>query len=127
MENKQIHSYKDLIVWQKGVELVVEIYKLTKEFPKEEIFSLTAQIRRAAVSIPSNIAEGRFRGTKNDYIHFLRIAYSSGAELETQLEIAKRLNYCHNTSFIMVDGLLLEIMKMLNVMIKKLNPNLKSY
>ncbi|MFC1612692.1 four helix bundle protein, partial [Patescibacteria group bacterium] len=86
-----IHSYKELIVWQRAIELVVAIYKLTEDFPKEEIYGLTSQMRRCAISIPSNIAEGRFRGTKNDFLHFLRISYSSGAELETQIVIAKLL------------------------------------
>lgn len=89
MDNKKISSYKDLLVWQKALELSVEIYNLTENFPKEEIYGLTSQIRRAAVSIPSNIAEGRYRGSKKDFSQFLRIAYASGAELETQLEIAK--------------------------------------
>ena len=80
-----IHSYKNLLVWQRSMDLVVAIYGLTKKFPKEEIYGLTSQMRRASVSIPSNIAEGRFRGTRKDYLQFLRIAYSSGAELETQM------------------------------------------
>ena len=88
-----IHTYKDLIVWQKAMEFVVEIYKITKLFPKTELYGLTSQIRRCSISIPSNIAEGRYRGTKKDYLNFLRIAYGSGAELETQIEIAERLNY----------------------------------
>ncbi|GIW67473.1 MAG: hypothetical protein KatS3mg096_341 [Candidatus Parcubacteria bacterium] len=89
--NKKILSYKDLLVWQKAIELVMEIYELTKYFPKEETYGLVSQIKRAAVSIPANIAEGRSRRTRKDFIQFLRIAYASGAELETHLEIAKRL------------------------------------
>ena len=81
-------------------------------------------MRRAAVSIPSNIAEGRFRGTKKDFLQFLRIAYSSGAELETQLEIAKRLRQTKDFDYSKVDSLLLEIMKMLNTIIRKFNTNL---
>jgi four helix bundle protein len=118
-----ISSYKDLIVWQRAIELVVEIYKLTEDFPKEEIYGLTAQMRRSAVSIPSNIAEGRFRGTKKDYLQFLRIAYGSGAEIETQIEISKRLPKTKDLDYSKADSLLEEIMKMLNVIIRKFNPN----
>ena len=115
-----INSYKELIVWQKAVRLVVEIYKVTDNFPREEIYGLTSQIRRSAVSIPSNIAEGRFRGTKKDFIQFLRIAFASGAELETQIIISKQLARTKNFDYLKIDSLLLEVMKMLNVMIKKL-------
>ncbi len=118
-----IHSYKELIVWQKSMVLVIEVYKLTENFPREEIYGLTSQIRRAAESIPSNIAEGRLRGTRKDYAQFLRIAYGSGAELETQLEIAKRLPKTKALDYSEVDSLLLETMKMLNSMLRKLNPN----
>lgn len=122
MDNKKISSYKDLLVWQKALELSVEIYNLTENFPKEEIYGLTSQIRRAAVSIPSNIAEGRYRGSKKDFSQFLRIAYASGAELETQLEIAKKLTKTKSLDYKKVDSLLLEVMKMLNVIIRNLNP-----
>ncbi|MBI5421836.1 four helix bundle protein [Candidatus Peregrinibacteria bacterium] len=118
-----MHSYRDLIVWQRAMDLVVEIYKLTSQFPKEELYSLTSQIRRAAISIPSNIAEGRFRGTKSDYSHFLRYAYASGAELETQLEISKRLSFRTPVEFEKSDRYLEECMRMLNVMIRNLNPS----
>jgi four helix bundle protein len=117
---KTIHSYKELIVWQKSIELVVMIYELTDKFPKEEIFGITSQIRRAAVSIPSNIAEGRNRGTRADFTHFLRMSYGSGAELETQLEISKKLSKTKALNYNRVDDLLVEVMKMLNVMINKL-------
>jgi four helix bundle protein len=116
-----IHTYKDLIVWQRSMELVVVIYELTDKYPKEEIFGLVSQSRRAAVSIPSNIAEGRFRSTKKDFINFLRIAYASGAELETQIEIAKRLPKTKSLDYLEADRLLLEVMKMLNKMISNLN------
>ena len=114
-----IHSYKNLIVWQKSIELVVVIYELTDKFPREEIFGITSQIRRATVSIASNIAEGRYRRTKADYVHFLRISYGSGAELETQIEISKRLSKTKHLNYNKVDDLLGEVMKMLNVMIQK--------
>ncbi len=115
-----IHSYKDLTVWQRGVELVTATYDLTKSFPKEEAFGLTSQIRRAVVSIPTNIAEGRFRGTRKDFHQFLRIAYASGAELETELLIAENLKYADKNKLEKVRGLLLEVMKMLNAIINKL-------
>ncbi len=115
-----INSYKDLIVWQKAIELVVNIYKLTDTFPKQEIYSLTSQIRRASVSIPSNIAEGRHRGTRKDFVQFLRIAYGSGAELETQLVIAKKLCFGQELDYNKAESQLEEVMKMLNSMILKL-------
>ncbi len=118
-ENK-INSYKDLIVWQKSMDLVVEIYKLTEYFPKSEIYGLTSQMKRCVVSIPSNIAEGRRRGSRKDYRHFLIIAYGSGAELETQIEIVKRLQFNKNLDFIKADNLLNEIMRMLNKMLSML-------
>lgn len=125
MEDKKttIHSYKDLIVWQRAMELVVAIYKLTEQFPKEEIYGLVSQMRRSAISIPSNIAEGRFRGTRKDYRQFLVISYSSGAELETQIEIVKRLPFGKNLNCSAVDSLLNEVMRMLNKMLSILKPN----
>jgi four helix bundle protein len=123
MNDKTIHSYKELIVWQKSIELVVEVYLLTEKFPKEELYGLTSQMRRSSVSIPSNIAEGRMRGSKKDFVQFLRVAYSSGAELETQVIIAKRLPKTNKLDYMKVDSLLNEVMKMLHTMIKKLNPN----
>lgn len=116
-----VNSYKDLIVWQKAINLVIAIYKLTDKYPREETYGITSQIRRCAVSIPSNIAEGRSRGTRKDFAQFLRIAFGSGAELETQIEISKKLSKTMNLNYNEVDSLLLEVMKMLNVMIKKLN------
>lgn len=112
-----INSYKDLIVWQKSMDLVTNIYKLTDNFPKSEIYGLTSQIRRASVSIPSNIAEGRRRGSKADFKHFLIIAYASGAELETQIEISKRLEYTQKQNYTIIDSLLNEVMRMLNTML----------
>lgn len=83
-------SYKDLVVWQKALDLVHEIYKITKQFPKSEIYALASQMQRAAVSIPSNIAEGQSRGHRPEFIQFLYIAYGSSSELETQILISKR-------------------------------------
>lgn len=122
MENK-IYSHKDLIVWQKAIELVVAVYNLTGKFPKEEIYGLTSQMKRASVSIPSNIAEGKRRGTRKDYRQFLLIAYGSGAELETQIEIAKILPFGKNLNYDTINKTLEEIMRMLNKLISSLTPN----
>jgi len=88
-----VKDYRDLIVWQKAMDLVETIYQTTRTFPREEIYGLTSQIRRAAVSIPSNIAEGNGRNTTRDYVHFLGMAYGSVKEVETQVLIAERLEY----------------------------------
>jgi four helix bundle protein len=88
-----VKCYRDLKVWQVAVDLVVEIYRLTEKFPKHEAFGLTSQIQRAAVSIPSNIAEGHARNSDNEFNRFLGIALGSLAELETQLIITERLRY----------------------------------
>jgi len=88
-----VQSYRQLITWQKAMELVKQIYNLTKSFPKEEIYGLTSQIRRAAVSVPSNIAEGQGRDSTKEFIHHLSIAYGSLMEVETQVLIAESLNY----------------------------------
>jgi four helix bundle protein len=117
METK---SYKDLIVWQKAIELTIEIYSITKKFPKEEVYGLTSQIRRAAVSISSNIAEGSKRSSRKDFCNFLYNAYGSGAEIESQIIISKRLNYFSTDDCKKADGLLEEIMRMLNSLINKL-------
>ena len=86
-------GYKKLNVWQESMELVIEIYKLVKQLPKEEMFSLSDQIRRSAVSIPSNIAEGSSRNSKKEFIQFLYISLGSICELETQLKICKNVGY----------------------------------
>lgn len=96
------------------------IYDLTSNFPKEEVYGLSSQIKRCCVSIPSNIAEGSRRFSKKDFKHFLTIAYGSGAELETQLELAKRLKFIEDKSYQKAESLLIEIMKMLNKLIRNL-------
>ena len=113
-------TYQDLIVWQKSTELVLEIYKITSKFPKEEVFGLSSQIQRAAVSIPSNIAEGRMRGGNIEFKRFLLIAFASGAELETQLFLVKKLPKTAKLDYNKVDSLLEEVMKMLNKLISQL-------
>lgn len=109
-----MQSYKDLIVWQKGIRLVTEIYKFTEKFPKSEMFGLTSQIRRAAVSIPANLAEGYARKHRAEYVQFVRIAFGSGAELETHLLIAQNLGFLEKKEAAEAEALLDEIMRMLN-------------
>ncbi len=113
-----IKSFKQLIVWQRAVELTIEIYKVTKKMPKCETYGLVSQMRRAAVAIPSNIAEGKKRKTRNDYLHFLRISDSSAAELETQIIISTKIY--KNIDFEKSKGLLEEVQKMLVTIIKSL-------
>lgn len=115
-----MHNYKNLIVWQRAKDLVFAVYRLVSQFPKEELYGLTSQIKRAAISIPSNIAEGRLRKSDKEFRHFLFNAYGSGAELETQLEIAKNLFKMNNLDYNEVDLLLIEVMKMLNKIISNL-------
>ena len=116
-----LRSYRDLIVWQKSMMLVEEIYVATQQFPKEEVYGLISQIRRVAVSIPSNIAEGRLRGSRKEFKQFLSYAYGSGGEFETQRELSKRLFKSKNIDFTKVEQLLNEVMKMLNTLIGTLH------
>jgi four helix bundle protein len=89
----KLKNYQDLIAWQRSMDLVEDVYRYSKDFPREEIYALTSQIRRAAVSIPSNIAEGQGRRTTADFLRHLSIAYGSLCEVETQILIARRLKY----------------------------------
>ena len=93
---EKLITHKDLDIWKLGIELVQEVYKTTVEFPKEEIYGLTNQMRRAAVSIPSNISEGAARSSKKEFIQFLYVALGSLAELETQAIISEKLGYLRN-------------------------------
>ena len=123
MHNKGFtKSYKNLIVWQRSIQLSDAIYELIDQFPWEEEKNLSLQMRKSVVSISSNIAEGRCRGTKKDYLKFLRIAYASGAELETQIIISKRQRKTKHLDYKKADSLMEEVMKMLNAMIRNLNP-----
>ena len=116
-------SYQDLIVWQKSMQLVKEVYTLVKTLPKEEKFALSDQMRRAVVSIPSNIAEGYGRNSTNDYIRFLNIARGSKYELDTQIQICVMLNYISKEKAATALELSEEIGRMINALIKKLMPN----
>lgn len=115
-----IQTYKDLIVWQKAKDLAKSVYLLTEQFPQSEMYGLSSQMRRAAISIASNIAEGRRRSTKKDFRNFLCISFGSGAELETQVAIAKELHFSSKLDYTKIEQLLDEVMRMLNVMIRKL-------
>ena len=115
-----MQSYKDLIVWQRSVQLVTAVYRLTEIFPKSEMFGLTSQMRRAAVSIPSNIAEGFARKHRLEYIQFLRISFGSGAELETQILLAENLGFTKTKETETVRATLDETMRMLNKLISSL-------
>lgn len=116
--------YQDLLVWQKSMELVRQVYVLVEELPKKENYVLSDQMRRAAISIPSNIAEGSGRSSRSEYKRFLEIARGSQYELQTQLQICVMLNYLKKDDLEDVFFLISEIGKMLNSIIKKLNiPN----
>ena len=120
MEKAKIQSYKELIVWQKAMDVSVLVYKLTDKFPKSELFSLTNQMRSAAVSMPSNIAEGWARKGLGEYIQFLYIAYGSASELETQLILSKKLNFGTIKDYEKIESTLTEAQKLLYALIKKL-------
>ena len=113
-------SYNNLMVWLKAMDLTVETYSIIKKLPQEEKYSLCDQMRRSAVSIPSNIAEGHERGTKKEFTHFLLIARGSKAELETQLQICVRIGYITEQDISVAMSLLKEIGSMLTSLISKL-------
>lgn len=115
-----VGSYKDLIVWQKSITLVKQVYLLTGTFPAEEKFGIISQMRRAAVSIPSNIAEGQARRTTGDYIRFVSNAEGSLAELETQFIISIEIGFCDKTSADGCFALMTEVRKMLNALRRSL-------
>ena len=118
--NTKTRSYKDLVVWQKGISLAKLVYKLTQQFPPEEKFGIVAQMRRAAVSIPSNIAEGQARHTTGEFIQFISHAEGSIAELDTQLILATELAFCQETDARSAFELIDELRRMLNVLRRKL-------
>jgi len=115
-----MNTHKDLIVWKKGIELVKDIYLITNSFPNSEQFGLTSQMRRCAVSIPSNIAEGCGRNSDKELIHFLYIALGSSAELETQIIISVELRFLEDEKAAICLNLLNEIIKMITSLIKSL-------
>ncbi len=117
----KINTYKDLLIWQKGIEIVKLAYLLCKEIPKDELFGLQNQIKRSSVSIPSNIAEGWGRNYTKSYVQFLKYSRGSLLELETQIIIAKELNFISIESFNKIQDLITEESKMLNAFIKSIN------
>ncbi|MBI2048711.1 MAG: four helix bundle protein [Parcubacteria group bacterium] len=117
-QKTKITSFRQLVVWQRSMELAEEIYRLSGKFPDTERFGMTSQMRRAAVSVPSNIAEGRQRGTRKDFAQFLRIADGSAAELETQLLLSCKLFNVKDAK--RAFSLLSEVQRMLGTIIRKL-------
>ena len=110
---KEIRDYKDLVVWQKGMQLAKQVYQLTQSFPTEEKFGLVSQMRRAAVSVPSNIAEEQARNTTGEFVQFVSHAEGSLAELDTQLRLSIELGFCHEVAAKSIQELIMEEQKML--------------
>ncbi len=123
MQKEKVTSYKDLIVWQKGVRLAVASYHLTSTLPKSELFGSTSQIRRSATSVSANIAEGYGRGTKKEYAHFLKVARGSLYELQTHIIVLQQLPHGVELDYNDVTVLMDEVGKMLTVMIRRLTSN----
>ena len=115
-------SFKELLAWQKAIDLVVAVYEATEPFPKQETFGLTNQLRRAAVSVPSNIAEGQGRGAGNDFIRFLRMARGSLQEVDTQLLIAVRLRYLTTERHECMSALVADVGRLINALIRSVEP-----
>ncbi len=109
-----VKSYKELETWQLAMKLVAEVYRVTKDFPKEEIYGLTNQVRRAAVSVPSNIAEGQGRNSTKEFLHYLSIARGSLFEVETQLEIARQLFYIRSEDAALIEQLIASVGRLIN-------------
>ena len=118
--NEMLKNYKELIVWQKSYRLCLDIYRISKGFPKEEKFGLTSQMRRAVVSIPSNIAEGYGRKTTREYVHALYVAYGSNCELETQVLLCRDLGYVTVEDMRKLEEGIGEVERMLKAVIKSL-------
>lgn len=115
-----LESFKELIAWQKSMDLVTQIYQVTSKFPQSEMYGLSSQIKRAVVSIPSNISEGYQRKTKNEYLQFLYISYGSCAEVETQLRIARNLSFISDVLFETTLFQLSEVSKILHGLLNSL-------
>lgn len=120
MRASTVKSFRDLIAWQKAMTLCVDVCRLTRDFPKDEVFALASQLRRAAVSIPSNIAEGHGRRGRDDYKKFLGYAQGSLNETQTQLEIALRLKYVSQEKFSILDSQAREVERILSALIRGL-------
>ena len=124
MQERPVHrgNFRDLIVWQKAVQLTTAIYRCTESFPKDERFGLIAQVRRAAVSVPSNIAEGAGRSSSREYRHLLAIARGSNMELQTQLVIAVELGFGTKNELEHAEALSIEVGRMLAALMRHLTP-----
>jgi len=120
MRKEGVRGFRDLVVWQRGIELAEEVYQVTRRLPREEMFGLTQQLRRAAVSVPSNIAEGHSRQSTGDYRHHLQMARGSAAEIQTQLLLAERLDLLPPGTNTKAMDLAEECTRMLATLIKKL-------
>jgi four helix bundle protein len=119
LDNK-VNDYRDLIIWQKGISLVKEIYLLTQKFLQSEMYGLSNQLHRATVSIPSNIAEGQARQHTGEFRQFLYVALGSLAEVDTQVVLAKELSFVQQSETAQAENLIVELRKMLHTLIKKL-------
>jgi four helix bundle protein len=120
MSSSKVQSFRDLLVWQKSMDLTTAAYRITQSFPREEMFGLTSQLRRCAVSIPSNIAEGQGRLNTREFRQFLGVARGSNCELQTQLEIARRLGLGHSQLLNDAESLSHEVGKMIYAILGKL-------
>jgi four helix bundle protein len=119
----QIRDYKDLVVWQKGMQLAKEVYQLTQSFPAEEKFGLVSQMRRAVVSVPSNVAEGQARNTTGEFVQFVSHAEGSLAELDTQIRLSIELGFCREATVKSIQELIIEEQKMLKSLRRSLKAN----
>ena len=119
-----METHKDLRVWQQSIEMVTSIYLMTKAFPKDEIFGLVSQMHRAAVSVPSNIAEGYARGTDKEKLHFLRISSGSMSEIETQLILSLNLGYIGQETYNELSEQITSVWKQLNALISSIKKGL---
>ncbi len=120
METSKIKSYRELLIWQKSIQVVTNIYKLTRDFPKEELFGITSKMRRCAISIPSNIAEGFGRNSQGDFKRFLNISLGSIYELQTQIEISQNLEYLNTENYKYLMESCVELEKMMNSLVSKI-------
>jgi four helix bundle protein len=119
----RIRSHRDLLAWQKAMDLAIEVYQVTKDFPREELYGLTSQIRRAASSIPANIAEGQGRRLSGEFQHFLGNARGSLLELDTHLELSFRLTYLSAAKYSHLQEMIQEVGRILNGLIRSLKPS----
>jgi four helix bundle protein len=119
----QIRDYKDLVVWQKGMQLAKDVYQLTQSFPAEEKFGLVSQMRRAVVSVPSNVAEGQARNTTGEFVQFVSHAEGSLAELDTQIRLSIELGFCREATVKSIQELIIEEQKMLKSLRRSLKAN----